>query len=70
MLVADRTTLWQARATTIRQLAALRVLRAHVCGCVQCRDGDRGTKLDAQITHAAARVADMSERLSRRSTPC
>jgi hypothetical protein len=67
MLVADRTTLWQHRATTIRQLAALRVLRAHTCGCPRCGDGDRGTKLDAQIKVAAARIEDYSERLSRRS---
>lgn len=67
MLVADRTTLWQARATTIRQLAALRVLRAHTCTCPRCGDAERGTKLDAQIKACAARVEDMSERLSRRS---
>jgi hypothetical protein len=63
MLVADRTTLWQNRATTIRQLAALRVLRAHTCGCPRCGDGDRGTKLDAQIATAVERVADYSTRI-------
>jgi alkylhydroperoxidase family enzyme len=67
MLVADHTTLWQHRATTIRQLAALRVLRAHICGCARCNDDSRGTKLDEQIKAAAARVEDYSERLSQRS---
>ena len=68
-LADPRLTLWQTRATTIRQLTAMRVQRAHTCGCRACGDGDNGS-LDARIKITAKQVADMTEQLSRRETPC
>ena len=61
-LADPRLTLWQTRATTIRQLTAMRVERAHTCGCRACGDGDNGS-LDARIRVAVAQVATLTEQI-------
>ena len=70
-LADPRLTLWQTRATTIRDLAAMRVQRAHRCGLPCCADHETNNgSLDARIKITAKQVADMTEQLSRRETPC
>ena len=63
-LADPRLTLWQTRATTIRQLAAMRVERAHQCGLPCCADHETNNgSLDARIRVAVAQVATLTERI-------
>ena len=63
-LADPRLTLWQTRATTIRDLAAMRVQRAHRCGLPCCADHETNNgSLDARIKITAKQVATLTERI-------
>ncbi len=62
-----RVMLCTQRRHELDRIALMQVQRRAICGCVQCRDNDKGEELDALILRALANVAECEDLICTRA---